>query len=185
MTKTIVLWFSLLTIAEVNEPHVLIVLYHIYATLDPNDTCSNNTSSNKICEKFTQNHFFLVQNSFDVLRRNVYIPMVKALAKMTEDRMKTIMEDLLRISTTFLTAHCPQNPANIDTPIKYRAARIKKQEGVSGRWWWWWELKRNESETVKPNRRELEISLGSRTPQLIVRRRTSWRKLLLHWQPVE
>ena len=44
--------------------------------------------------------------------------MVRALAKMTEERMKTISEALLSTCTIFLTKHWPQNPANMEMKIK-------------------------------------------------------------------
>ena len=53
------------------------------------------------------------------------IPIVRALAKMTPDRMNTISEALLRIDISFLTKYCPQKPAKTDTPIKYKAEKGK------------------------------------------------------------
>lgn len=46
------------------------------------------------------------------------IPMVKALANMTEERMKTIMDALFRTFISLLTMNCPQNPASTDTAIR-------------------------------------------------------------------
>ena len=53
------------------------------------------------------------------------IPIVRALAKMTPERMNTIIEALFRIDITFLTKYCPQKPAKTDTPIKYKAEKGK------------------------------------------------------------
>ena len=49
--------------------------------------------------------------------------MVIALAHMTPDRIKTMMEALLRMVTNFLTKYCPQKPANTDTNVRYIAAK--------------------------------------------------------------
>ena len=49
-------------------------------------------------------------------------PIVRALAHMTPERTKTMMEALLRMATSFLIKNCPQKPARIDTDIKYIAA---------------------------------------------------------------
>lgn len=51
------------------------------------------------------------------------LPIVIALAKMTPDRMNTMIDALLRNVTIFLTRNCPQNPAKIDTLVRYRAAK--------------------------------------------------------------
>lgn len=59
-------------------------------------------------------------NGEDLEYRN--IPITRALVKMTPERMKTIIEALLNIATTFLTKNCPQNPANTDTSVIYKAA---------------------------------------------------------------
>lgn len=53
-------------------------------------------------------------------------PIVRALAQMTPERTKTIMEALLRIATSFLIKDCPQKPARIDTEIKYIAVNETK-----------------------------------------------------------
>lgn len=47
---------------------------------------------------------------------------MRALTKMTPERMKTMMDALLRIVISFLTKYCPQNPAKTDTPVRYKAA---------------------------------------------------------------
>lgn len=44
--------------------------------------------------------------------------MVRALAKMTEERMKTMIDALFKIFTSFLTKNCPQKPANTDTEMR-------------------------------------------------------------------
>lgn len=54
--------------------------------------------------------------------------MVRALAKMTEERMKTMIDALFKYATIFLTTYCPQNPANIETAIKYMAVQIYKSD---------------------------------------------------------
>lgn len=51
------------------------------------------------------------------------LPIVRALAKMTPERMNTMSEALPRILMTFLTKYCPQNPAKTDTPVRYKAAK--------------------------------------------------------------
>lgn len=48
-------------------------------------------------------------------------PIVKALAKMTAERMKTMTEALFNNSTNFLTKNCPQNPAATDTAMRNKA----------------------------------------------------------------
>lgn len=50
--------------------------------------------------------------------------MVRALARMTEERMNTIIDALPRTFTNFLTKHCPQKPAKTETDIRYSAANI-------------------------------------------------------------
>lgn len=57
----------------------------------------------------------------------VNLPIVKALAKMTAERMKTISEALFSTAMSFLMKSCPQNPAKIETNMRYNAAEIKKQ----------------------------------------------------------
>jgi hypothetical protein len=48
--------------------------------------------------------------------------MVRALAKITAERMN-IMSDALPINiTNLLTKYCPQKPAKIDTIMRYNAA---------------------------------------------------------------
>jgi len=49
--------------------------------------------------------------------------MVRALAKMTPERMNTMIEALLRISINFLTKYCPQKPARTDTAVRYNATK--------------------------------------------------------------
>jgi len=49
--------------------------------------------------------------------------MVRALAKMTPERMNTMIEALLRITINFLTKYCPQKPAKTDTAVRYNAAK--------------------------------------------------------------
>lgn len=51
------------------------------------------------------------------------LPIVRALAKMTPERMNTMSDALLRIVISFLTRHCPQNPAKTDTNERYKAAK--------------------------------------------------------------
>ena len=51
------------------------------------------------------------------------LPIVRALAKMTPDRMNTMSEALFRIVIIFLTRNCPQNPAMTDTNVRYKAAK--------------------------------------------------------------
>lgn len=51
------------------------------------------------------------------------LPIVKALAKMTPERMKIMREALLRNATSFLTKYCPQKPAISETDIRYKAAK--------------------------------------------------------------
>lgn len=58
-------------------------------------------------------------------------PIVRALAQMTPDRTKTMMEALLRIATSFLMKNCPQKPARIDTDIKYIAENETRDPSVS------------------------------------------------------
>ena len=50
--------------------------------------------------------------------------MVRALAKMTPERMNTMIEALLRIVINFLTKNCPQKPAKTDTVKRYNAAKV-------------------------------------------------------------
>lgn len=42
---------------------------------------------------------------------------------MTPERMNTMSEALLRIVISFRIKYCPQKPAKIETPIRYRAAK--------------------------------------------------------------
>lgn len=49
--------------------------------------------------------------------------MVRALAKITPERMNTIIEVLPRNVTILLTKNCPQKPAKIDTAVRYKAAK--------------------------------------------------------------
>lgn len=51
------------------------------------------------------------------------LPIVRALAKITPERMNTIIDALLRIVISFLIKNCPQNPAKIDTNVRYKAAK--------------------------------------------------------------
>lgn len=44
--------------------------------------------------------------------------MVRALAKMTEERMKTMIDALFKNFTSFLTKNCPQKPAITDTEMR-------------------------------------------------------------------
>lgn len=57
------------------------------------------------------------------LKKKFVLPIVIALAKMTPERMNTMIDALLRIVTTFLTRHCPQKPAKTDTLVRYKAAK--------------------------------------------------------------
>lgn len=57
------------------------------------------------------------------LEKKFILPIVIALAKMTPERMNTMIDALLRIVTTFLTRHCPQKPANTETLVRYKAAK--------------------------------------------------------------
>lgn len=50
------------------------------------------------------------------------VPIVRALANMTAERIKTMSDALFRIAMTFLTKNCPQKPAKMDTDMRYRAA---------------------------------------------------------------
>lgn len=52
--------------------------------------------------------------------------MVRALAKMTPERMKTMSEALLSIVISFLIKNCPQKPARTDTAMRYKAAKKRK-----------------------------------------------------------
>lgn len=49
--------------------------------------------------------------------------MVRALAKMTPERMNTMIEALPRILSNFLTNNCPTKPAKTDTVKRYIAAK--------------------------------------------------------------
>jgi len=49
--------------------------------------------------------------------------MVRALAKMTPERMNTMIEALPRILSNFLTNNCPTKPAKTDTVKRYNAAK--------------------------------------------------------------
>jgi len=51
------------------------------------------------------------------------LPIVRALAKMTPDRMNTMIDALPRNATNLLTKNCPQKPAKIETDVRYNAAR--------------------------------------------------------------
>lgn len=55
---------------------------------------------------------------------------MRALAKMTPERMNTIKDAFPRIVMSFLTKYCPQNPAKTDTPVRYKAARhcVEKED---------------------------------------------------------
>ena len=55
---------------------------------------------------------------------------MRAFAKMTPERMNTIIEALFRIDITFLTKYCPQKPAKTDTPIKYKAEKKEKFDHI-------------------------------------------------------
>jgi hypothetical protein len=46
------------------------------------------------------------------------IPIVRALAKMTDERIKIIRDALLSTCTIFLTKDWPQNPANMEMQIR-------------------------------------------------------------------
>ena len=52
------------------------------------------------------------------------LPIVRALAKMTAERMKTMREARFRNTTIFLTRYCPQKPARSETDIRYKAAKF-------------------------------------------------------------
>lgn len=63
----------------------------------------------------------------------MWLPIVIALAKMTADRMNIMGEALFKIVMSFLIKHCPQKPARIDTPIRYKAATEKgKKKNMMG-----------------------------------------------------
>lgn len=47
---------------------------------------------------------------------------MRALAKMTPERMNTMSDALPRNATSFLTKNCPQKPAKIATVMRYNAA---------------------------------------------------------------
>lgn len=51
-------------------------------------------------------------------------PIVIALAKMTPERMNTMIDALFRIETTLRTRNCPQKPAKIETLVRYIAYGI-------------------------------------------------------------
>lgn len=48
-----------------------------------------------------------------------------ALAKITPERTNTIIDALLRNVIIFLIINCPQNPAKIDTDVRYKAETKK------------------------------------------------------------
>lgn len=48
--------------------------------------------------------------------------MVRALAKITLERMNTMIDCLPRNATNLLTKNCPQKPAKTDTVVRYNAA---------------------------------------------------------------
>lgn len=50
------------------------------------------------------------------------LPIVKALANMTAERIKTMSEALFRTAMSFLMKNCPQKPAKMDTKMRYSAA---------------------------------------------------------------
>lgn len=53
--------------------------------------------------------------------------MVRALAKITAERMNTMSDALPRNVTSFLTKNCPQKPAKTDTATRYNAAYKYKE----------------------------------------------------------
>lgn len=55
--------------------------------------------------------------------RLVSLPMVRALAKMTPERMNTMIDALPRHAINLLTKNCPQKPAKTDTEVRYNAAK--------------------------------------------------------------
>lgn len=50
------------------------------------------------------------------------LPIVRALAKMTPERMNTMIDALPRNATILLTKNWPQKPAKIETEVRYNAA---------------------------------------------------------------
>lgn len=46
------------------------------------------------------------------------LPIVRALANITPERMNTMIEALLRKATSFLIKNCPQKPARTDTAMR-------------------------------------------------------------------
>lgn len=61
----------------------------------------------------------------------MFLPIVIALAKMTLERMNTMIDALFRNVTTLRTRNCPQKPAKIETLVRYIAAKgiyIRKKE---------------------------------------------------------
>lgn len=66
-----------------------------------------------------------MQLKYNFRSKGCIIPIVIALAKITPERTNTIIDPLLRNVIIFLIINCPQNPAKIDTDVRYKAETKK------------------------------------------------------------